>query len=145
MTFRFRQYYVFSVTYPQMTKLVNSNAVWWTLALLTVFVYFYGLGMPLVGPDEPRYAQVAREMYERGDWITPTLGGFNWFEKPALLYWLEIAAYQIFGINEFSARLGSAIFGLLTIFTVYLLCLFASKNSATNNEQQTTNNLANYA
>jgi 4-amino-4-deoxy-L-arabinose transferase-like glycosyltransferase len=104
-----------------MTKLVNSNAVWWTLALLTLFVYFYGLGVPLVGPDEPRYAQVAREMFERGDWITPTLGGFDWFEKPALLYWLQIAAYKIFGVREFAARVGSALFGLGTVASLWIL------------------------
>jgi 4-amino-4-deoxy-L-arabinose transferase-like glycosyltransferase len=74
-----------------------------------------------VGPDEPRYAQVAREMFERGDWITPTLGGSNWFEKPALLYWLEIASYNLFGVNEFAARFGSALFGLGTIASLWVL------------------------
>src|SRR4051794_2948286 len=89
----------------------TSRWFWATFFILTVFVYLFGLSIPLVGPDEPRYAQVAREMFVRGDWITPTLGGFNWFEKPALLYWLEIGAYNIFGINEFAARFGSALFG----------------------------------
>lgn len=113
-------------------------------AAATVFVYFFGLGfLPLVGPDEPRYAQVAREMFERGDWTTPTLGGFNWFEKPALLYWLEIAAYHVFGVSEFAARLGSAVFGLLTILTVYLLC--KSVDKTTSGEQQMTGNFADYA
>lgn len=42
----------------------------------------------LVGPDEPRYAFVARHMAETGDWITPHLWGEPWFEKPALLFWL---------------------------------------------------------
>lgn len=115
-------------------------------ALAAVFIYFFGLGsLPLVGPDEPRYAQVAREMFERSDWITPTLGGFDWFEKPALLYWLEIAAYKIFGVNEFSARSGSALFGLLTIFTVYLLCRFALPGSAAKEEQRPANDFADYA
>ncbi len=77
--------------------------------------------MPLVGPDEPRYAQVAREMFVRGDLVTPTLGGRTWFEKPALLYWLMIAAYQLFGVSELSARLGPAICGLLTVIAVWLL------------------------
>jgi 4-amino-4-deoxy-L-arabinose transferase-like glycosyltransferase len=85
-------------------------------------LFILGLGtLPLLGPDEPRYAQVAREMFERNDWITPTLGGFHWFEKPALLYWLQIVNYYIFGVNEFAARFGSALFGLLTVFAVYLL------------------------
>lgn len=98
---------------------------WTWLPLLTavsvVFVYFFGLTIPLIGPDEPRYAQVAREMYERSDWITPTLGGYTWFEKPALLYWLQIVSYEIFGVSEFAARFSSALFGIGTIFTVWLL------------------------
>ncbi len=92
-------------------------------AAIAVF-YFFGLGIPLVGPDEPRYTQVAREMFERGDWVTPTLGGFNWFEKPALLYWLEIASFHLFGVTEFAARFGSALFGLGTVFSLWLLGRF---------------------
>ncbi len=95
--------------------------IWIGLAVLTAIAYFTGLGLPLVGPDEPRYAQVAREMWQAGDWITPTLGGHTWFEKPALLYWFEIAAYHIFGITEFAARLGPALCGLGTVGAMYLL------------------------
>ena len=77
-------------------------------------IYLYGLGhLPLLGPDEPRYAQIGREMFLRGDLITPTLGGHPWFEKPALLYWLMIASYKIFGVSEWSARLPAAVAGLL--------------------------------
>jgi 4-amino-4-deoxy-L-arabinose transferase-like glycosyltransferase len=90
------------------------------LLLAIIAFYFYGLGhLPLVGPDEPRYAQVAREMLLRHDLITPTLGGHNWFEKPALLYWMMMTAFKIFGISEWSARLPSAVSGLLTIVTVW--------------------------
>lgn len=103
------------------TPKTNGRFVWIFFGFLIVFVYFFALDIPLLGPDEPRYAQVAREMLERGDWITPTLGGFNWFEKPPLLYWLEMASYKIFGITEFAARLGSALFGLGTIVSLWLL------------------------
>jgi len=88
--------------------------------LAIVAFYLYGLGhLPLVGPDEPRYAQVAREMLLRHDLVTPTLGGHTWFEKPSLLYWLMIASYKIFGVSEAAARLGPAISGLLTIVAVW--------------------------
>lgn len=90
------------------------------LFIVIVVFYFYGLGsLPLLGPDEPRYAQVAREMFLRGDLITPTLGGHTWFEKPALLYWMIMAAFKVFGVNEWSARLGPAVCGLLTIAAVW--------------------------
>ncbi len=94
-------------------------------------IYLYGLGsLPLVGPDEPRYAQVAREMFQRGDFITPTLGGVPWFEKPPLLYWMMMASYRVFGVSEFAARLGPAICGLLTAAFVF----WAGKNIATLND-----------
>ena len=105
------------------------NFVWIALALLAVTTYFLGLNLPLLGPDEPRYAQVAREMFERGDWVTPTLGGYPWFEKPALLYWLEIAAYYVFGVSEFAARLGSALFGLGTVASLWILGSFATADT----------------
>jgi len=121
----------------------RSAVVWLAFAATTLCVYFLGLTMPLVGPDEPRYAQVAREMFERGDWITPTLGGFNWFEKPALLYWLQIASYNVFGVSEFAARFGSALFGLGTIASLWLLGRNIERY-ATNNHQRSTNDFANW-
>ena len=72
-----------------------------------------------MGPDEPRYAQVAREMFLRGDLITPTLAGYTWFEKPVLLYWMIEAAFAVLGISEATARLGPAICGLLTLVPIY--------------------------
>lgn len=103
------------------TIATDNKIIFGSLAVLTVFVYLFGLNIPLLGPDEPRYAQVAREMFQNGDWVTPTLGGFHWFEKPALLYWLQITFYHIFGVSEFSARLGSALFGLGTIVSLWIL------------------------
>jgi 4-amino-4-deoxy-L-arabinose transferase-like glycosyltransferase len=97
-----------------------AKRVWILLFLFVLAAYLYGLGhLPLLGPDEPRYAQVAREMYQRADLITPTLGGHTWFEKPALLYWLMMAAYGFLGTSETAARLGPAIFGLLTSVAVF--------------------------
>ncbi len=113
---------------PEITKTKNQTPktkdqlLWLFFWLFAVFVYFFALGsIPLLGPDEPRYAEVAREMFQRNDWVTPTLGGFGWFEKPALLYWLQIVSYKIFGVSEFAARFGSALFGLGTIFSLWIL------------------------
>jgi 4-amino-4-deoxy-L-arabinose transferase-like glycosyltransferase len=92
------------------------------LFLAIIVFYLYGLGhLPLLGPDEPRYAQVAREMFLRGDFVTPTLGAHTWFEKPALLYWLMMISYKLFGVSEWSARLGPALCGLLTIAAVWTI------------------------
>src|SRR5688500_6780385 len=117
------------------SRFLRSKYFWYSFAVLTVAVYLFGLTLPLLGPDEPRYAQVAREMFERGDWITPTLGGFNWFEKPALLYWLQIASYHMFGVTEFAARFGSALFGLGTVASLWIL---GREVETTNNDQRST-------
>jgi 4-amino-4-deoxy-L-arabinose transferase-like glycosyltransferase len=97
-----------------------AKRVYIFLFLGIIAFYLFGIGsLPLLGPDEPRYAQVAREMFMRGDPVTPTLGGHTWFEKPALLYWMIAAAFKVFGVSEFSARLGPAVCGLLTIAAVW--------------------------
>ena len=73
---------------------------WALVALAFYFLLFFGLsGMGLVGPDEPRYASIAREMAHSGDWISPRLWGSEWFEKPALLYWMIGAAFRC-GLGE---------------------------------------------
>ena len=84
------------------------------------FLFFYGLGQfGLIGADEPRYAQVAREMLDRHDWVTPVLGGQPWLEKPPLYYWQAMIAYSIFGVSDWAARLPSAIDATLLVLAVY--------------------------
>jgi 4-amino-4-deoxy-L-arabinose transferase-like glycosyltransferase len=100
--------------------------VWTVLGLIAVPAFLLGLTVPFIGPDEPRYAEVGREMWQTGDWITPTLGGFHWFEKPPLLYWLEACFYSIFGVNEFAARLGPALCGLGIVVCLWLVVRMTS-------------------
>ena len=84
------------------------------------FFFFYGLAnFGLVGADEPRYAQVAREMLARHDWITPTLGGQPWLEKPVLYYWQAMLSYSIFGVSDWAARIPSALDASLLVFAIY--------------------------
>jgi 4-amino-4-deoxy-L-arabinose transferase-like glycosyltransferase len=84
------------------------------------FLFYYGLGQfGLIGADEPRYAQVAREMLERHDWITPTLGGQPWLEKPPLYYWQAMLAYAIFGVSDWAARLPSALDATVLVLALY--------------------------
>ena len=91
------------------------------LALCGV-IFFFGLGrVGLLGPDEPRYAEVAREMFVSGDYISPRLCGCLWLEKPALLYWMSAAAYHLFGVNEYAARLPSALAATATAISLLSL------------------------
>jgi 4-amino-4-deoxy-L-arabinose transferase-like glycosyltransferase len=84
------------------------------------FVFFFGLGsFGLVGADEPRYAQIGREMLARHDWIVPTLNGTPWLEKPVLLYWHEMASYKIFGVEDWAARVPAAKFATLLVLAVF--------------------------
>jgi 4-amino-4-deoxy-L-arabinose transferase-like glycosyltransferase len=98
-----------------------------TLFWLTAFFLFYGLvpifggaALGLVGADEPRYAQVAREMLARNDYVTPILYGQPWLEKPALYYWRAMFSFREFGIHDWSARLPSASFAFTLIVLIYL-------------------------
>ena len=85
------------------------------------FLFFYGLGaLGLLGADEPRYAQVAREMLERSDWVTPTLQGKPWLEKPVLYYWQAMLSFRLGGITDQAARLPAAFDAALLIAAIYL-------------------------
>jgi len=91
------------------------------IAGFCAFLFFYGLGQfGLIGADEPRYAQVAREMLERGDWITPVLVGHAWLEKPPLYYWQAMLVFSVFGVSDVAARIPAAIDATLLVIAVYL-------------------------
>ena len=91
------------------------------IAGFCAFLFFYGIGQfGLIGADEPRYAQVAREMLERHDWITPVLGGHAWLEKPPLYYWQAMLAYSVLGVNDVAARIPGALDATLLVIAVYL-------------------------
>lgn len=90
------------------------------LGVLSGLLLVHGLGrLPLIGPDEPRYADIARAMVATGDLITPRLAGLEWFEKPALTYWLAAVGYRLLGVSEFAARIGIVLWSVVGILAVY--------------------------
>ena len=92
----------------------------WLLLGLFTLVWFGSLDYRhLVKPDEGRYAEIAREMAINGDWVTPRLNGIKYFEKPPFQYWMTAIAYQTFGVNEWTARLWTALSGFLGIVVVW--------------------------
>ena len=83
------------------------------IALLVLFLSMDGLGdRKLANPDEGRYSEISREMALSGDFITPRLNGLKYFEKPPLQYWATAISFKLFGENEFTARLYTALCGL---------------------------------
>lgn len=75
----------------------------------------------LLEPDEGRYAQIPKEMLDRGAWVVPTLQGQPYLDKPPLTYWLIRLSYTLFGVSEASARLVPALAVHWTILFVYLI------------------------
>ena len=92
-----------------------ARVAWVVLILATLYIsYFANLSaVGFIGPDEPRYAWIARDMTQTGDWVTPRLYGKPWFEKPPLYYWGAAISFKLFGVNEAAARLPSALTALL--------------------------------
>jgi 4-amino-4-deoxy-L-arabinose transferase-like glycosyltransferase len=78
----------------------------WVIALaVLLFLYFFTCGVPrLFDQIDGQYAGAAREMMERGDWLTPTQNGVPRLQKPPLVYWCEGLSMRVFGVNEFGAR-----------------------------------------
>lgn len=92
------------------------------LSLLFVLFVLLPLGLrPLWIPDESRYAEIAREMLDTGNWVVPQLLGMHYFEKPVAGYWFIAFSQGLFGGNEFASRLPSALATAISAVTVALL------------------------
>ena len=76
--------------------------------------------MGLTDRDEGRNAEAGREMFETGNWVSPTFNYEPRFAKPVFVYWLMSLSYHTFGVSEWSARLPSAVFGVGLIVIQYL-------------------------
>ncbi|MDR5813268.1 glycosyltransferase family 39 protein [Caballeronia sp. LZ033] len=89
------------------------------LVLALALVWFGPLGYRhLVPSDEGRYAEMAREMFVTGDWITPRYNGYKYFEKPPLQTWANALSFAWFGIGEWQARLYTALTGFAGVLLV---------------------------
>src|ERR1700756_2742023 len=89
------------------------------LAAIVALVWFCNLDYRrLIHPDEGRYAEIPRETVASGDWVTPRLNGIKYFEKPALQYWITAAAYSIFGVHHWTARVWPALSGFLGVLFI---------------------------
>src|SRR5436190_2104554 len=108
-----------------MLLLIQSLRKHWMLVAILIIasvMLLWNLGAhPLKNWDESIYAQVSKEMVRTGDWLTPHWNAQPWFEKPPLYLWLTAAAFKVFGITEFAARLASALSGAGLVAIVYLL------------------------
>src|SRR5262245_21200919 len=95
-----------------------------TLAVAAIAAVMFFSGLGLTHPwdeDEPKNAVCGQEMFERGDWIVPTFNGQLRTDKPILLYWCMLAAFNLFGVSELTARLPSALAGVGSIVFVFHL------------------------
>ncbi|MGH8161613.1 MAG: glycosyltransferase family 39 protein [Gammaproteobacteria bacterium] len=105
----------------------RARAVFFLLCLLVFgVIWFWGIGhRPLFTTDEGRYAEIPREMLVTGNWVTPRLNGLRYFEKPPLQYWMTAAAFAVFGVHDWAARIATTTAGFLTVlfagFTAFKL------------------------
>lgn len=84
---------------------------------MVVFGYPLLLGIPLLDPDEGLHASIAQEMVERGNWVTPSLFGEPFLDKPIAYFWAQAVSLRFLGMNEAAVRLPGLMFGLLGAMT----------------------------
>jgi dolichol-phosphate mannosyltransferase len=92
------------------------------LALLSVvagLLFLTTLSAPLLEPQEPRYAEIPRQMLLQGSFVVPVLHGEPYLDKPPLLYWLVMASYSLFGVSDRAARVVPGAAGILTVLVSY--------------------------
>lgn len=92
--------------------------LWASTGLLLLYLFFathHLLRVPLLDPDEPRYATAARTMAEGGSWLMPEFNDAPRYNKPPLFYWLVASSFKLLGPSEVSARVPSILMGLLML------------------------------
>lgn len=103
-----------------MTKQIEKNSLL-IIAGFAIFTIFFGIGgVPLLDPDEPVYAETAREMIQFKDFLSPRIFLEYWYDKPPMYYWLVAFAQMIFGDNEFAARFPASLMAFGTSVMVYV-------------------------
>jgi 4-amino-4-deoxy-L-arabinose transferase-like glycosyltransferase len=115
---------------------VAVSTLW--LLLVGTIAYIWNLGnIGLIDETEPLFAEASRQILVTGDWITPFFNGATRFDKPILIYWCQAIAYSILGVNEWAARLPSALaamaVGALAFYTVYWYFAQKDQIAGTNN------------
>lgn len=93
---------------------------WWLLAALMGLLLLLAAWRPLALPDEGRYAEISRWMWQSGDWLAPRLNGLPFFHKPPLLHWLQGTVFGMVGVSAWSARLVPALHAGLMLLGLYL-------------------------
>ena len=98
------------------------------LVVINAIAFFGNLGATgLIDETEPLFAESARQMLVRNDWITPYVNGETRFDKPILIYWLIAIAYRFLGVNSWAVRFPSAIAAtLLSVFCFFTLWRFGT-------------------
>jgi hypothetical protein len=91
------------------------------VVVLPALLLYPTLNFHLFEPDEGRYAEIPREMLQRGDWVVPYLQGQPYLDKPPLLYWLVMLSYKVFGLHDWAARLVPALALHGCVLITYLL------------------------
>ena len=105
-----------------MTERSKTTVYILILVALSGFLFSYRLGVRgLAEPDEGRYAEIAREMVETGDWVVPRLNYIVHMHKPPMAYWLIASSFTAFGVNELAARLPSALAGIVTVIATFYI------------------------
>src|SRR6266571_3924950 len=87
-----------------------------------VLLYSWRLGArSFWEPDEPRYAEIGREMLVSGDWVVPRLNFVKYYEKPPLTYWVTALSFALLGVGEAQARIGPVLATFLLIAATFVL------------------------
>ena len=88
------------------------------IAALLLFVPFLG-AVHLFDWDEINFAECAREMLVTGDYFSVKINFQPFWEKPPVFIWMQALSMNIFGVNEFAARLPNAIAGCITLLVFF--------------------------
>ena len=119
-----------TIAFPRSTKVASALPNTWTstqwliafgIMLMAMLMFYTNLSYPLLEPDETRNAQLGLNLYQTGEWMSLTIDGEYYWDKPPLQAWMTAVSYHLFGANEFAARLPCATTSLICVLAILFL------------------------
>lgn len=100
-----------------MQPLLRSSRL--LLICLPIWLFITAIIRPMSVPDEGRYGDISRAMFETGDWLTPRINGLPFMHKPPLLHWISSLLMEIFGVHLWVLRLVPVLAATLMLTSIF--------------------------
>lgn len=100
---------------------MNSSKTFIIALLTIVIIYIIGLPIDVMDVDAAQYASISSDMFKSGEYLKLYCRGYDYLDKPPFLFWVCQPFYFLFGVHDWSFKMGALMFILLGLYATFRL------------------------